>query len=61
MRQSERKWTTALFLLRTTQMGLSTFDLDNLTLGMVMDMWAELSNDSEEYAEIAGQDDFDAF
>ena len=55
--------TTALFLLRCTQMGLSMADLDVLTIGLVLDMITERSNDEhmDEYARTATQADFDMF
>ncbi len=53
--------TTPLFLLRCVQLGISIRDLDLLTIGMVNDMYAESSNDSADYAVIAGQNDFDTF
>ena len=55
--------TTALFLLRCVQIGLSISDLDLLTIGMVNDMYAESGNDEwqSEYREIATQEQFDAF
>lgn len=37
--------TTALFLLRCTEIGLSMNDLDDLTFGMVIDMFIEKAND----------------
>ena len=37
--------TTALFLLRCLQVGISIRDLDLLTIGMVNDMYTEQSND----------------
>lgn len=52
---------TALFLLRCTEVGLSMADLDDLTVGMVNDMFVEKSNDSYDWKEIANQDDFDRF
>ena len=51
--------TTALFMLRCVQLGISIRDLDLLTIGVVNDMFLESSNDSCEYQEIAGQSDFD--
>lgn len=36
-------------------------DLDDLDMGMVLDMLTERSNDSEEYPKIATQEDFDRF
>ena len=54
--------TTPLFLLRCVQLGISSRDLDLLTIGMVHDMYAESSNDEYKvYAQIATQRDFDAF
>lgn len=51
----------ALFLLRCTEVGLSMADLDELTVGMVNDMFVEKSNDSYDWKEIASQEDFDRF
>lgn len=53
--------TTALFLLRCTEVGLSMADLDELTVGMVNDMFVEKSNDNYDWKEIASQEDFDKF
>lgn len=53
--------TTALFLLRCTEVGLSMSDLDDLTVGMVNDMFVEKSNDSYDWKELATQEDFDRF
>lgn len=54
--------TTPLFLLRCLQVGLSLRDLDLITIGTVMDMYTEKSNDSYgEYKQLATQDDFDRF
>ena len=55
--------TTGLFLLRCAQVGLSMADLDLLTVGMVYDMFIELSNDdcNDAYSRTATQSDFDAF
>lgn len=61
LEKTEREWSTALFLLRAVQLGLSMDDLDKLSLGMVMDMFTESSNDTCEYDKIATQEDFDAF
>ena len=52
--------TTALFLLRACQIGLSLTDLKELTLGMVFDIITEHSNDDHEYAKIATQEDINA-
>lgn len=53
--------TTALFLLRCCEVGLSLSDLDELTVGMVNDMFIEKSNDSYDWKEIANQEDMDNF
>lgn len=53
--------TTALFLLRCKELSLSMNDLDEITVGMVNDMFVEKSNDNYDWKEIANQDDFDRF
>ena len=53
--------TTALFLLRCTEVGLSMADLDDITVGMVNDMFVEKANDNYDWKELASQDDFDRF
>ena len=54
--------TTALFHLRTVQLGISLSELDLLTIGMVNDMYAEAANDKDgEYARLATQEDMDRF
>ena len=60
-RKTEREWTAALFLLRAAQLGLTMRDLDVITVGMVIDMYAESANDHEEYEELATQEDMDNF
>ena len=52
---------TALFLLRCVELGLSMEDLDDLTIGMVNDMFIEKANDQYEWKEVADQSDFDRF
>lgn len=42
-------------------MGLSLSDLDDLTIGMVNDMFIEKSNDDYDWKVMANQDDFDSF
>ena len=51
--------TTALFLLRCVELGVSIADLDYLTIGLVLEMFTEKGNDEVEYPLIAGQDEFD--
>ena len=59
---TDRPMTTPLFLLRCVQLGISSRDLDLLTIGIVNDMYAESSNDEYNgYAQIATQMDFDSF
>ena len=53
--------TTALFMLRCVQLGLSIQDLDLLTIGLVNDMFTESQNDSYPYKQLASQHDFDVF
>ena len=55
--------TTALFLLRCVQIGLSIRDLDLLTIGMVNDLYAESRNDEyqDSYRQLASQEDMDRF
>lgn len=53
--------TTALYLLRCVQIGLSIADLDFLEYGQVLDMMTESENDSYKYMELATQADFDRF
>lgn len=53
--------TTALFLLRCVELGISMSDLDLLDMGMIYDMFVEKGNDGVDYAEIANQSDFDKF
>lgn len=50
-----------MFLLRAVQLGLTMKDLDEVTVGMVMDMYREVSNDHEKYDELATQEDMDRF
>lgn len=53
--------TTPLFLLRCLEVGLSIRDLDDLTIGLVLDIWTEKGNDSVTYRKVATQEDFDKF
>lgn len=60
-RAINREYNTALYLLRCTQLGLRYEDLENLTYGMVQDIFIESSNDKVEYDYVATQTDFDNF
>ena len=53
--------TTALFLLRCAELGLSLSDLDDLTVGMVNDMFTEKQNDEYDWKVLASQEDMDKF
>jgi len=52
---------TAVYLLRAFQVGISLPDLDELSVGMVMDIITESANDGYEYDAKATQADFDSF
>ena len=55
--------TTALFLLRCLQIGLSLRDLDLLTIGMVNELYIESGNDTcqSSFKVLGTQADMDAF
>ncbi len=53
--------TTPLFLLRAVQLGVSIQDMDLLTIGLIMDMYTESTNDSAKYPALATQEDFNKF
>lgn len=53
--------TTALFLLRAFQIGLTLDDLDDLEAGTVFDIMTEAANDDFKYKQVASQSDFDRF
>lgn len=53
--------TTALFMLRCLQVGLSISDLDKVDIGLVNDMFTEMANDHAEWDELPTQADFDIF
>ncbi len=59
--KSERPMTTALFMLRCVQLGLSIADLDLLTIGSINDMFLESQRDEMSWDLIAGQEQFDQF
>ena len=58
---TDRPMTTALFILRAKQIGLTLTELDELEEGFVVDMIIESANDSETYNRVASQADFDKF
>ena len=48
-------------MLRVVQLGISISDLEQLSIGLVNDMFIEYNNDDCEYARKATQEDIDAF
>lgn len=61
MRPSARPESTALFLLRCIQLGISMEDLDHLTMGMVYDIFLERANDDYEWDDLATAEDIANF
>lgn len=53
--------TTPLFLLRSMEIGIQVSELDLLTVGLVLDIWTEKTNDGVNYRRVATQEDFDKF
>ena len=53
--------TTALYVLRCIQVGLTLSDLDVLDYGLVLDIMTESGNDGYTYQQVATQEDFDRF
>lgn len=51
--------TTALFLLRCKQLNFSLEEIDELSVGQILDVFTESVNDNYKYAKMATQDDFD--
>ena len=60
-RPTDRPVTTALFVLRAIQAGLTLDDLDYLEHGFIADMLTESANDNCKYQQLATQEDFDNF
>ena len=55
----DREINTAIFLLRAVQLGLSMADMEELSIGMVLDMLIERQNDDFDYPRLATQADID--
>lgn len=53
--------TTTLFFLRYVEIRIIIFELDLLTIGIVLDIWIEKLNDGVKYSKVAGQVEFDKF
>lgn len=47
--------------MRCTEIGLHGADLEQLTIGAVLDIFTEKANDSATYRQLATQEDFDKF
>lgn len=58
-REIDRKTTPGLYLLRATHLGLSVEDLKQISVGLVMDMLIESSNDQYDYPVLATKEDID--
>jgi len=52
---------TAVYFLRAKQMGLSINELEEMTVGFLIDLITEGANDDAKYSETATQADFDKF
>lgn len=48
-------------MLRCFQCGITITDLEQLSIGMVYDIFTENQNDNYEYKQVATQSDFDKF
>ena len=60
-KKKERKidYSTGLYLHRAFSCGLSIADLEELSIGMVQDIFIEKANDTYEYPYLATQEDID--
>ena len=58
---TERPQTTALFMLRCLELGVSPSHLPYFDYGEIVDLLIERGNDGEEYDYVATQSDFDRF
>ena len=61
LQPTEQQMTMPLFLPRCVQLGISIWDLDLFTIGMVNDMYAESGNDEYKYPVLADQETMDKF
>lgn len=60
-RETTRKLTTGLFMLRCKELGFSVEELEQIDFGVVVDMMTEQGNDQYKYPYKATQKDFDNF
>ena len=56
---TDREFNTAVFMLRSLEIGLRLSEMHLISVGMVADMLIEHDNDSANYARLATQEDFD--
>ena len=61
MRETVREPNGAIFMLRCASLGLSDEALNNMSMGMVFDMFTEKANDEHQYPLKATQEDIYAF
>lgn len=52
---------TAVYFLRAKQLGLTIAEMEQMTVGFVIDLITESSNDEAKYTEKATQEDFSKF
>lgn len=57
MRQTVREGNGAIFMLRCAELGLSDSALNNMSMGMVYDLFTEKANDQHKYPYKATQED----
>jgi hypothetical protein len=58
---TDRPYTTALYLLRIVELGLSPSDLPLFEYGTILDLMVEKGNDDAEWTQVATQEDMDRF
>ena len=61
IRETVREANGAIFMLRCAELGLSDEALQNMSLGMVFDLFTEKMNDSVKYPYKATQEDIYSF
>ena len=61
MRPTTREANGAMFMLRCAELGLSDDALNNMSMGMVFDMFTEKANDNHKYPYKATQEDIYSF
>lgn len=50
-----------MYFLRAKQIGLTLEEMEEITMGIVMDLIVESGNDDYKYREVATQEDFNKF